>query len=590
VALLLLAAISETYSLVYRWNELRIIESVTLHRDGVEQGEVSLPFTLTDVEQGEQVSIVTKVKTETSDSLLIKTEGASMRLFVDSILFDSDGESGTYPEFQKGPSPNLSTVNLPAEAGFKEIRVVYTIPEAMHNLVIPPIYLGDHNALFKHLLLADGFDLALGFLLAVGGFTAALIALMIRHRLPLARVLQWLALACATTGLWGIGTNDLAIYLVPVPNLLYAGGSIGLLCISPAFFTFVLEVIAPFNRIPLVVACWVMRAIALVALILHLTGVVPLFISVQYLHFVPSGSILFFSAYVLYEYFAHRGIGAKSYVLPCAILTVFALATIVNYIVPFVRPEQFLLQVGILIFTVWAGIIGWFYVREVFDEAEKSTQLELEIESMNRNLEMQRYLYNNLTTATEQVRVVRHDLRHQLSAIRGYLEKGNVTGALGYVDTISGTIPEIANKLLCDNFAVNAVAVHYLDEAKKSAIQTDLRLVVPSDLGQIPDNDMSIIVGNLFENAIEACQYVEEDKRFIRITSKVVKNRLTLAIDNSFDGQYKETNGQFVSRKRKGQSKGIGISSVRAIVEKYGGSLKHEAADGVFMTSLYVKL
>jgi sensor histidine kinase regulating citrate/malate metabolism len=70
--------------------------------------------------------------------------------------------------------------------------------------------------------------------------------------------------------------------------------------------------------------------------------------------------------------------------------------------------------------------------------------------------------------------------------------------------------------------------------------------------------------------------------------SKVVKKHLTLVIDNSFDGIYTEKGGEFYSRKRQG--KGVGISSVRAVVERYGGSLKYKVANGVFMTSLYVKM
>lgn len=328
----------------------------------------------------------------------------------------------------------------------------------------------------------------------------------------------------------------------------------------------------------------------MVALIAHLTGIFPFTHSIVYLQYVPPIALFILMIYVLIEYLVYHNPQAKTYRFPYIILALCVFATIVNHIAPFVHPDTFLFQIGIFIFAAWTAIIGWNYVRDVFDEAERSAQLELEVDSMNRNLEMQRYLYKNLTQTTEEVRVIRHDLRHQLSAIRGYLDKGNIVGAIGYVDAISGNIPEISNKLLCDNFAVNAVAVHYLDMALTSGIEVELKLVVPEDLGQIPDNDMSIIVGNLFENAIEACQYVEEGKRFISMSSKVVKNRLTLVIDNSFDGTYSEKNGQFVSRKRKGGVKGIGISSVGVIVEKYGGSLKHEAADGVFMTSLYVKM
>jgi hypothetical protein len=344
----------------------------------------------------------------------------------------------------------------------------------------------------------------------------------------------------------------------------------------------------PQARAPLVVARVIMRVVFLAAILLHLTSLCPFSSSLAFLQLASLATIVLFGVFVLYEFIAHNNAQARAIGMPCLILVVCVLLSMVNRFVPFMRPASLLFQVGILVFVVWAGVLAWYYLRAVLDEAQRSSQLALEVDAMNRSLDMQRTLYNKLTHSTEDVRALRHDLRHQLSAIRGYLQKGNVTGALGYVEAISGTIPEIASQLLCDNFAVNAVAVHYLDRARENHIQTDLRLVVPEDLGQIPDNDMSIIVGNLFENSIEACLFLDEDKRFIRMSSKVVKKRLTLVIDNSFDGTYTEKDGEFYSRKREG--KGVGISSVRAVVERYGGSLKYEVANGVFMTSLYVKM
>jgi hypothetical protein len=590
LTLLIASAVAEQYNLVYQWNELRVIKTFSMQRNGVEQGEVSLPLTLDEVSPGERITLITNVKTEIHDCLLVKTEGAPMKLFIDSNLYASDGDPGTYPTFQKSPSPNLLTVNLPEEASGKEIRIDYVIPESLDDLTLPVIYLGDNETLFTHLVSANGFSFGVGFLLSIGGVVLITVTLLIRRRVPVAGSLLWLGMACFAVGVWGFCSNDLAIYLVPAQNLLYAGTCIGLLSFTTPFLMFAQKSLDLTHKMPLMVVYTSMRIVFFLALVAHLTGLFPFTYSVPYLQFFPPIALLFLIGYILFEYIAYRNPSVRNYAFPYMILALCVFATIVNHIVPFVQPDTILFQVGIFVFAVWTAIIGWNYVRTVFEEAERSAQLELEVDSMNRNLEMQRYLYKNLTQATEEVRVIRHDLRHQLRAIRGYLEKGNITGALGYVDAISGTIPEIANKLLCDNFAVNAVAVHYYDMAQKDNIQTDIKLVVPEDLGQIPDNDMSIIVGNLFENAIEACQFVDEDKRFIRMSSKVAKNRITLVIDNSFDGKLTETNGQFVSRKRRGTSKGIGISSVRAIVEKNGGSLKHETADGVFMTSLYVKM
>jgi hypothetical protein len=588
ISLLIGSALAERYNLVYYWNELRAIQSVNLQLNGVDQGQITLPFTVDNLHSRDRVTLLTAVRTEVHDSLLIKTEGAPMRFYVDAVLYDTDGNPNTFPDFQKSPPPNLISVALPAESSGKELRFEYTIPESVESLELPVIYLGDSQMLFMHLVSTSGIPFVMGLLLIMGGIIIMSITLMIMQRVPEANPLLWLGLTCLDAGLWGFCSNDLAIYLIPAPNLLYVGASIGLLYFAIPFLRYGKLTLNPRPHTPLVVIYTVMRVVYLAALLLHITGLYPFSYSLGPLQLVSLAAIVVFWFLVLYEFIAHRNPQARNLGIPSLILAICALVSIVNRFVPFMRPESLPFQVGVLVFMVWTTVLGWLYIRSILDEAERSTQLKLEVDTMNRSLDMQRTLYNRLSQSTEEMRALRHDLRHQLQAIRGYLQKDNVEGALGYVEAISGNIPEIANKLLCDNFAVNAVAVHYLDKANENHIQTDLRLVVPEDLGQIPDNDMSIIVGNLFENAIEACLFVEEDKRFIRMSSKVVKKRLTLVIDNSFDGTYTEKGGEFYSRKRPG--KGVGISSVRAVVERYGGSLKYEVANGVFMTSLYVKM
>jgi hypothetical protein len=588
IALLVGSALSEKYNLIYHWNELRSIERVTLSHNGAVQGEASLPETINGLHPGDRITILTVVKTEVHDSLLIKTEGAPMQLYVDSVLYDSDGDPGTFPAFQKNPSPNLLTVALPAESSDKEIRLEYTIPDSVASLELPALYLGDNQMLFMHLVSVHGLSLALAILLIVGGLIIASITLMVMQRVSEANPLLWLGLACLSAGLWGFCSNDLAIYLLPAPNLLYVGSALGLMYFAVPFLRYGEKVLNPHHRMPLVATYITLCVVFMVALLLHITGILPFAYSLFPLQLVSLVAVVAYGFFVLYEYVAFGNSQARDLGIPCIVLVVCALASIVDRLFLFMGFEDMVFQVGILIFVSWTAVLGWNYIRAVLDEAERSAQLELEVDAMNRSLDMQRTLYNKLSQSTEEVRALRHDLRHQLRAIQGYLQKGNVNGALGYVEAISGTIPEIANKLLCDNFAVNAVAVHYLDLATESHIQTNLRLVVPESLGRIPDTDMSIIVGNLFENAIEACLFVDEERRFIRMSSKIAKRLLTLVIDNSFDGTYTERDGEFYSRKREG--KGVGISSVRAVVERYGGSLKYEVANGVFMTSLYVKM
>ena len=161
-----------------------------------------------------------------------------------------------------------------------------------------------------------------------------------------------------------------------------------------------------------------------------------------------------------------------------------------------------------------------------------------------------------------------------------------------YMPGISGI--EVARKIReRDEYMViiftTASVDHGLDGisgiAKNENIRFDARLELPEDAG-VSDSDLCIVFGNCVENAIEACRGVSSG-RFIRINSKITGKILAITVDNSFDGKLKNKGGAFMSRKH--DVEGIGISSIKAIAEKYGGAAQFEAKDNLFQASVMLQ-
>ena len=93
----------------------------------------------------------------------------------------------------------------------------------------------------------------------------------------------------------------------------------------------------------------------------------------------------------------------------------------------------------------------------------------------------------------------------------------------------------------------------------------------------------SCSIGNCIENAVEACRRFDGE-RYIKIRSKKTYEMFTVIIVNSFDGNLKKEGDRFMSRKRDGE--GIGISSVKAIAEKYGEPALFEAEGNEFKATV----
>ena len=156
----------------------------------------------------------------------------------------------------------------------------------------------------------------------------------------------------------------------------------------------------------------------------------------------------------------------------------------------------------------------------------------------------------------------------------------------------------MAYKPYCQNSAVNAVVNHYATRAESAGVRVDIQLDIPDYLTQISDTDLCVVIGNLLENAIEACermgqQRTTDDAGWVRARAglhSAAAHHFVLVVDNSFNGilQTNEKMDGFCSLKRPGQ-RGIGLQSVQAVCEKYDGYCSFEAIDGVFQSSVTLK-
>lgn len=180
----------------------------------------------------------------------------------------------------------------------------------------------------------------------------------------------------------------------------------------------------------------------------------------------------------------------------------------------------------------------------------------------------------------------RHDLRHQLTAIRGLAGDGNPQ-LRRYIDDLLDTIPA-APQEYCDNQAVNAIVSHYAALCREQGIETDIRLSVPTRTEQTTDAELCVIFGNLMENALEACGRMTAGKKFIHLGSRVDMGLLTIIMDNSFHGQFKQEHGKYLSSKR--DDFGVGLSSIQAVARKRGGDARFDTDGNVFHSSVYMQI
>jgi len=219
---------------------------------------------------------------------------------------------------------------------------------------------------------------------------------------------------------------------------------------------------------------------------------------------------------------------------------------------------------------------------------EQVREMASYIQVMNTQLEMQRTQYTRMIENDRHNKAVRHDIRHHLAALGGLADSEGAAKTKDYLaDLNSGLGASRRDTIYCENVSVNAVISHYLDTAKEEGCEISAHLIILEETSNVPAMDLCVVLGNLLENAVEACRGTSV-RKFIRVNSMIKGTALFITVDNSYSGEIKKIGDSFMSGKREGE--GIGISSVKAITKKYEGEACFEAGENVFQASVMLRI
>ncbi len=210
------------------------------------------------------------------------------------------------------------------------------------------------------------------------------------------------------------------------------------------------------------------------------------------------------------------------------------------------------------------------------------------LEQQNAYASIQLLQYRKLQDKINETRQARHDIRHHLTTMRGFLDNQEYERLDKYLSAYSKTVIDTNAIRLCNNPTLNIILLHFASLAKENGIDFSVSADVPRK-SRVPETDLTVLFGNLLENAIDACiADTEANKRIIvRILER--DDSFCLTIDNSFSGTFFRQSGKHSSTKHPGD--GIGISSCESIVERYNGTMKMEQNDDhLVMVSVALEL
>lgn len=181
----------------------------------------------------------------------------------------------------------------------------------------------------------------------------------------------------------------------------------------------------------------------------------------------------------------------------------------------------------------------------------------------------------------------RHDYHNHMQTLKAYLSMNQIEEMGKYLDHLEEDLDSIDIAIRTGNTSVNAILSSKISIAQKQMINVNCKATVPPDL-KITDVHLCAIIGNLLDNAIEACEKVSVEKRFIRVYIGLFKQQLYISVTNATESSRRKKLSELITSK-KGEH-GLGLKRVDNLVSEYDGFVNRKNEPGVFATEIMLPL
>ena len=235
--------------------------------------------------------------------------------------------------------------------------------------------------------------------------------------------------------------------------------------------------------------------------------------------------------------------------------------------------------IGAIILFIALCIIGFFLLRRtiynMIDRRIERFQSEL-IEKQVREIQ----------NMYRQVRGWRHDYRNHINNMKIQLSQENYDGLSDYLNELADDLDTVDTVIKTGNVMADAILNTKLNVAEKMNVQLNVKANVPEAL-PMSDVELCSVLGNMLDNAVEACGTLPEEERFMRVYIGKLKGQLYLSVQNSA-GKVRKEKGSYLSTKE--GEHGYGLFRIDRVAKKYGGYVNRQNEEGIFATEIMIPL
>lgn len=223
--------------------------------------------------------------------------------------------------------------------------------------------------------------------------------------------------------------------------------------------------------------------------------------------------------------------------------------------------------VSVVILLLVNILIGYIYIKLADDQQirRKNTVYEQQLELCERHQE-------ETELAMLQMRDIKHNMKNNLISLLAYAEQGECEKMIGFINDVmeEGRL-RTSKATTTGNIVIDSLVKYWQRTAEKEVIDFQAELSVPMEMA-FKGADISLILGNLLENAVEGAEKSTK-RKYIKLSVKYDRKNLLITIENSYGGKLKRVKEELRTTKEDAANHGIGLASVRRAARKYQGTV-----------------
>lgn len=260
-------------------------------------------------------------------------------------------------------------------------------------------------------------------------------------------------------------------------------------------------------------------------------------------------------------------------------LTTLGTLTVYQYYIELLSPGEEI-NAYIIISTIGLVFIN-LLIFFLFSKLQNQLELERNQILISTQMRLEKESFQKMEESYNRTREIRHDMKNHILSLKGLAENADKAQLLDYLEKMTDALEEATYISVSHNSAVDAIINEKLLTAQKNSIATHFD-VVPLNYECVPSMDICTILSNALDNAIEACEKIENpSERYINL--KISEdNGIFISVSNPSSEAPKKRAGIIISSKKDTENHGLGLKSIKRTVDKHNGDMLTKYQDGIF--------